>query len=321
MKLLFVFVTYLMVVALATAHGTPWYCDLSNPATAAENTYYLSTLAAGSGIWQHDVTVITPDPANFPQRLVQTYSTWQLNYANSERCAVSAIEFNPRITENGEFAIAIQEIDARLLKPCYATCRVPSLFDTSSDSDSNGSGSSDSDSSHSHSGHGRRNRRRLKCEPSRPFTWVTPVLADAIFTANAIPHNTILADKVQSTAWEDKDTGAIVLFENLYTVVPQQHRLYSLSIPAEFVPGNPYSTDFAANVLFNSNALPVAPPFIQAALAAYQAGQVPILTDPNSPPGLPLPVYLYIVPTAKLRSEDMAAWRASAETLQKLATH
>lgn len=303
-----------LMAVMATAHGTPRYCDLSNPHTAAENTYYVSTL----GLWQHDVTVMTPDFTNPPQRIVQTYSTWQLNYANSERCAVSAIELNPRITEDGQFALAIQEIDAGLLKSCYAKCHVPDLFSSSSGSSDDGS---DSSSSHSHDHGFWRRGRKIKCEPSRPFTWVTPFLADAIFVQNAIPHNTILADKVQSTAWEDRDSGAIVLFENLYTVVPQQHRLYSLSIPAEFVPGNPLSTDFAANVLFNSNALSTPPPFVSAALAAYQAGQVPILTDPNSPPGFPLPVYLYIVPTAKLRSEDAALGRASAETLQKLSQH
>lgn len=301
---------FLFMAAMAVAHGTPRYCDLSDPRTAAENEYYLSTIAAGSGIWQHDVTVITPDPSNPPQRLVQTYSTWQLNYANSERCAVSAIEFNPRITEQGEFALAIQEIDAQLLKPCYAKCRVPQPFSSSH------SGSSD-DSSSSRSW-GKFHKRQQKCELSRPFVWQTPFLADALFVQGTIPHNTILADTIQSTAWQDPATGSIRLFETLYTVVPKEHRLYTLSIPAEFVPGNPHSTDLAALVTFNSNAVEPPPPFISAALAAYQAGQVPLLTDPNSPPGLPLSVYLYVVPTAKLRSEDEALGRASAHTLHSL---
>ena len=318
MKSIFFLFFALFVVSIAAhGHHQQW-CDLSIPRVASKNAYYLGTIAKDSDIgnvWQHDVVVVTPSTtAPPPAKDVFAYSTWQDNFNNVDRCAVTAIEFAPRITENGEFALVIQEIDAELIPPCYARCAVNRDLSPSSSDDS---GSSDSSSSsHSH-GHGNRHMRKttVRCERSREFTWLTPRSADSIFTLGKIPDNTIFGDNVQSTAWRDPNTNEIVLAETLTTVVPTEHRLYNLGIMGEFVPGNPYSTDFLANAMFNSNSVP-APAFVAAARAAYLAGQVPILTDPNSPPGFPLPVYLYVVPQSK-RSDDMDFFEQSAISLSE----
>lgn len=287
------------------------FCDLNDPVTAANNAYYLSTIAAGSGnLWQHDVQVITPSTSQLPPaKDVLTYSFWQHNYINPARCAVSAIELSLRIKTTGELAVAIQEIDAKLIKPCRAKC--PAI-DFSSSSSSSDDDDDNSDSSNSHSHHWWGKKVRVNCERSRPFLWVTPPNADSLFVQGKVPDNTIFGDNIQVTAWRDPNTNQIALVESLYTVVPGVHRLYSLSVPVEFVPGVPASTDYGALITFNSNSA-APPPFIAAALAAYQAGTVPIETDPNSPPGFPVPVYLYTVPSSKRDESDLSAYHKMAE--------
>jgi len=294
----------LLVMAAARSHSPRW-CDLSNPVTAANNEYFLGTIAEEGAMWEQSVRVITPD-YNPDIMNVQSYVFWQHNYANTERCAISSIEFNPRITADGEFALAIQEIDAHLTKPCRGRCRQPHLF--SSGSSSSGSSSSSSSSSNGHQ----------ECKLNHPIEWITPYTAESLFVANTVPDNAVLHQKVLATAYKDLTTGALLLSESLNTIVPHKHRLYNLGILTEFVPGQPESTDFAALVTFNSNAVQP-PPFVTAALQAYLAGEVPILLDPNSDPNYPTEVYLYIVPAAKRSVEDMDMFRRSAETLSRLA--
>lgn len=291
----------LLIVLLGVVKGSPW-CDVSVPRTAAHNEYFLGTLTEEGKIWQQDVRVITPsnDPAIMN---VQSYSFWQHNFNNVERCAITSIELNPRITADGQLALAIQEIDAHLNRPCMTKCPVTSL---SSSSDSEDSGDDSSSSSHS------RRREHTECTRTNEVNWVTPYTAESLFVLGKTAHNRIFYDSVQTSIWEDPVTGSTALMEALYTVVPHQHRLYSLSVPVEFVPGQPESTDFGALINFNSNA--VEPPaFVAAALQAYQAGEVGLDVDPNSPDGYPVQVYLYIVPQATRDTIDMEFFRKQAK--------
>src|SRR3989338_1090448 len=253
-------------------HGgpsVPSWCQQDRYPFARRNEALLADMNINRAqVWRHPIETYGKPLGygGFYYPLGPVYEYYSDHYYDERTCSFMYIQLFPTIMPDGKRAMKIQSVAARVDPPSREGPNIPYV-------------------------------------QTYTNVWLTPPVWSSVAIANPVNKFAQVAlhgrDVIFSVA---NPSGKIIMDEERSIVVPNVERAYSLMLYLDDIP---LGLETSALWLFWNSTIVTSPNSdITSALAAFYAGQVPLLPDPDVPPGVPgvLPVHIYIPPGQNTRS-------------------